>query len=185
MLALVTSLRETLPPNQRLLRPIRLSLALKGHSPGSSRCLPNSFQTSSSWGRRAQTPSPTPHFSPVGDKAWGSPTPQILLQFPHFPKLGDSAGTLLWTTFSLSAGRATRLRSACGWTTRRTTSTRGELGWLGGERKGKDMLLSVMWGAYFWCGRLTFLFSVMRVSTACQRGRGSPHRKLLFELNLD
>ena len=76
VLALVTSLRKTLPLHQRLLRPIHLSLALKGHSPGPFRCLPNSFQTSSSWGRRAQTPSPTPHFSPVGDKAWGSPPPK-------------------------------------------------------------------------------------------------------------
>lgn len=171
MLALVTSLRETLPLNQRLLRPIRLSLALKGHSPVPSRCLPNSFHTSSSWGRRAQTPSPT-HFSPVGDKAWGSPTP---LDPSTVPALSQSrglcAGTLLWTTFSLSAGRATRLRSACGWTTRRTTSTRGELGWLGGERKGKDRLLSAMWGAHFWCGRLTFLFSVMRVKHSLSAGQ--------------
>ena len=63
------------------------------------------------------------------------------------------------------------MRSACGWTTRRTTSTRGELGWLAGERKGKDMLLSALWGAHFWCGRLTFLFSVMRVKHSLSAGQ--------------
>lgn len=109
------------------------------------------------------------------------PPPRPLDHFtvPRLPQSGGlSAGTLLWTTFSLSAGRAMRLPFACGWTTRRTTSTRGEMRWLVGERKGKDMLLSMMWGAHVWWGRLTFLSTVMSDKHRLWQGRGSSQRKL-------
>lgn len=111
-------------------------LALKGHSPGPFRCLPQLLTDIQQLGTQSPGPrSLTPHFSCRGQSS--GLTPQDLHSSHTFQSRGLTAGTLLWTTFSLSAGRATRLWPACGWTTRRTTSTRGELGWLGARGRAK------------------------------------------------
>lgn len=115
------------------------------------------FQTSASLGRSTQTPIRQHKHLLQWTKFGAYPHSLNPLTAPRLPQSrGLGAGTLLWTTFSLSAGRATRLLFACGWTTQRTTSTRGELRWLVGERRGKDILLCVMWSAHItlW-GRLT------------------------------
>lgn len=91
-----------------------------------------------------------------GDQGSPCPYPRPLPQPP-------------WTISSHNAGRATRWPCGCGWTTPRTTSTRGEWGWAG-QGGGPVLGAGLCWGL------VSAGLHGRRQDTAPPRWRKLPHR---------